>query len=357
MKKKSKLMITAIAAVIAIGFVVSCDDGNGTTPNPDPCADGHSYSEWVITTPATCTEDGVETEECEVCGDLGTETRPITAGHNYEWAVTVDATKTVSSLVETCTVCGDTKGSPKTHIDSIALLQTVLSGLDANTADEPYTILLNVDSLGGDAGSVGDTLGNNNTKFVNLDLSGSAITSIEEFAFLQCVNLTGIIIPDNVTSIGLAAFGGCFGLTSITIPDNVISIEESAFTECTGITSITIPDSVTEIEYGAFAGCTNLESVRLPINPAFTIIRERTFWGCESLTAITIPDSVTEIEDSAFAGSTLTTVEFKGTAITTQWDDNAFPEGTALWNAYSAGGIGVYKRTDTTTDDWALSVE
>ena len=52
------LGITAIVTVIAIGFAVSCDNGNGKT---DPCDSGHTFTKWKVTTVATCIEDGVET--------------------------------------------------------------------------------------------------------------------------------------------------------------------------------------------------------------------------------------------------------------------------------------------------------
>ena len=53
---------------------------------------------------------------------------------------------------------------------------------------------------------------------------GTDITSIGDFAFAFCENLTSVTIPDSVTSIGSNAFSGCISLTSITIPNNVTSI-------------------------------------------------------------------------------------------------------------------------------------
>lgn len=45
----------------------------------------------------------------------------------------------------------------------------------------------------------------------------SDVTSIGDYAFRSCQNLTSVTIPSSVTSIGAAAFYGCTGLTSVTI--------------------------------------------------------------------------------------------------------------------------------------------
>jgi len=71
-----------------------------------------------------------------------------------------------------------------------------------------------------------------------------SVTSIKDYAFTGCENLTGITIPEGVTSIGMDAFSGCAGLTGITIPTGVTSIGPRMFSGCTGLTGITIPKDV-----------------------------------------------------------------------------------------------------------------
>ena len=68
----------------------------------------HSFGDWAVTTPATCTDKGVETRTC-ACGE--TETREIDAlGHNAVAVPGKDATCTETGLTEgsKCDRCGET---------------------------------------------------------------------------------------------------------------------------------------------------------------------------------------------------------------------------------------------------------
>ena len=115
---------------------------------------------------------------------------------------------------------------------------------------------------------------------------GNSVTSIGDYAFLRCSGLTSVTIPNSVTSIGEYAFEGCSGLTSVTIPNSVTSIGSSAFSGCSGLTSVTIPNSVTSIGYAAFSGCSGLTSVTIP--NSVTSIRRGAFCDCSGLTSISV---------------------------------------------------------------------
>lgn len=109
----------------------------------------------------------------------------------------------------------------------------------------------------------------------------NGVTTIGEFAFMDCHSLTSLTIPGSVTSVGESAFRYCHGLTSVTIPDGIISIGERAFSECHSLTSVTILDSVTTIGAGAFSYCSNLTSVTIP--DSVTTIGKSAFDYCGSL--------------------------------------------------------------------------
>ena len=136
------------------------------------------------------------------------------------------------------------------------------------------------------------------------------VTSIRDWAFFWCTDITSVTIPNSVISIGESAFHGCRGLNSIIIPNSVKTIAEGTFWGCSGLTAVTIPNSVEVIAGSVFEKCSGLVSVTIP--NSVTSIEYAAFSGCSSLTSITIPNSVTSIQAGAFmscGGLTSITVE------------------------------------------------
>ena len=98
-----------------------CDRDHVTT-------EAHSYGEWTIVTPATCTTAGEEKHTCSVCGHE--QTRPIPAtGHH--WKDNGDGT-------HTCPDCGATEGQP-VNTNSALELRVV----DAEGMNQPFTVSQN----------------------------------------------------------------------------------------------------------------------------------------------------------------------------------------------------------------------
>ena len=117
----------------------------------------------------------------------------------------------------------------------------------------------------------------------------NAVISIGNYAFQGCSGLKSVKISDSVTSIGVGTFRLCSGLTSIVIPNAVTSIGDRAFYQCSQLTSVTIPRSVTSIGESVFLDCTGLTSVTCrPYVPA-TLINGNAFNNCHSSLLIYVP--------------------------------------------------------------------
>jgi hypothetical protein len=100
----------------------------------------------------------------------------------------------------------------------------------------------------------------------NVTISGD-VDSIGQGAFQYCNSLTSITIPGSVTSIGFDAFYRCVNLPSITIP-GITSIDEYAFSECYNLTNVTILHGSGRwfLYDWAFSYCASLTSIYLQGN-------------------------------------------------------------------------------------------
>ena len=145
--------------------------------------------------------------------------------------------------------------------------------------------------------------------------NNSNLTTIDDYAFSACINLSNITIPNSVTSIGASAFADCYNITAFTIPNSVTTIGDYAFCNYSysdnGLTSVTIPAIVTSIGNYAFLGCP-LTSITVNSNnssymsdngvlftkDATTLI---TYPRAKTSTSYTVPTSVTTISNSAFS--------------------------------------------------------
>ena len=125
-----------------------------------------------------------------------------------------------------------------------------------------------------------------------------SVSALGDNAFVDCISLTSVTMPEGIASIGNGAFKSCTGLTSITIPNTVTDIGTEAFTDCTSLKSITIPDSVRNMSNAVFKNCTALETVHL--STEINGIWDEMFYNCVSLNTITIPNKVNNIGSSAF---------------------------------------------------------
>ncbi|MDE7094761.1 MAG: leucine-rich repeat domain-containing protein, partial [Oscillospiraceae bacterium] len=147
---------------------------------------------------------------------------------------------------------------------------------------------------------------------------GEGITTIGDFAFEYCFNLTSVTIPDSMTIIGDHTFSLCKSLTSITIPAGVTTISAWAFLNCYALTSIYVSEDNPNYssQDGVLFNKDKTTLVTFPQNnstnyiipDSVTIIGDFAFFACSALESITIPDSVTTIGVCAFTSTSLTSV-------------------------------------------------
>ena len=168
-------------------------------------------------------------------------------------------------------------------------------------------------------------------------LGGYPVKGVARIAFLNCENITGITISENITKIESLTFGGLRSLKSITvssknpaymskdgvlykgemreliqypiankrssfvIPDGVDIVADGAFMCSVNLTNITIPNSVTEIGVGAFSYCTGITDIAIPDSVmTFGARGFGMFCGCENLKSITIGKGIKNIVPGAF---------------------------------------------------------
>ena len=155
----------------------------------------------------------------------------------------------------------------------------------------------------------------------------SAVTSVGNYAFYKCRNLTSVTIPNGVTLIGNNAFDEC-SISSIIIPDGVESIGTDAFIYCHNLTEVHIPQNVITLGGNPFRSCNGLAKFsgkyasadgRLLVQngniysfaqaglveytitePGVNTIGWELFRDCESLVEVTIPQTITKIGFEAF---------------------------------------------------------
>lgn len=127
----------------------------------------------------------------------------------------------------------------------------------------------------------------------------NGVTSLGDYAFYYCANLTSVTFPTNTISIGYRTFSECSSLTDISM-GKVDLIQPYAFENCVGLTSVVLYNTENiEIEAYAFDSCNGMTSAvfHSANNTVFT--RDYAFNKCTGLTRIEIMSDY-DIGDNSF---------------------------------------------------------
>jgi hypothetical protein len=164
-----------------------------------------------------------------------------------------------------------------------------------------------------------------------------SVTSIEDYAFQDCVYLTNVTMDNDVTNIGMIAFYNCRGLTTVTIPGSVTSTGDYAFEYCEGLTNVTIVNGVTSISFDGFEYCSSLARVTIP--GSVTNIGGEAFEFCSNLASVYFQGNAPTV-DSPFVFSYDTNARAYYLPGTTGWGDFSTNTGlpVVLWNPLIQAG-------------------
>ena len=116
----------------------------------------HSYGEWTVVTPATCTTAGQKQRTCTECGHVETQEIPATGHH---WVDNGDGTHGCNNPgctekhphnwvdngngTHTCTDCGATEALPSKALPADTNSALELRVVDAKGMDQPFTVSQN----------------------------------------------------------------------------------------------------------------------------------------------------------------------------------------------------------------------
>ncbi len=218
---------------------------------------------------ATCTQTGLTAgKHCSVCNKVIVAQTVIPVKPHTE---VIDA-----AVGATCTQTGLTAGKHCSACNKVIVAQTVINAFghsydnsvdtSCNNCGAERTVVYGLYDVNDDLIASWDTLVNeygmdiskNYTATTYYGDKASPYVVLKKSALSDGVKL---IIPEGATSIGDYAFYYCTDLTSIILPNSVTSIGNYTFYKCTALESIDIPKSVTSIGKDAFSDCASLESI------------------------------------------------------------------------------------------------
>ena len=126
------------------------------------------------------------------------------------------------------------------------------------------------------------------SRCINAVYIGNDMSTIKDYAFTNCYNLSVVTIPNSVITIGYNAFKDCASLYSIIIPSGITDILELTFSDCYSLSVISLPNTIETIEDNVFSICHNLQYISIP--SSVTSIGDDCFDECHCISSLIIPN-------------------------------------------------------------------
>ena len=153
-------------------------------------------------------------------------------------------------------------------------------------------------------------------------LEGFKVVGIGDAAFVNCVRVAKIVVPNTVTNIGAGAFYNCRSLVDIELPASLKKIGERAFWNCKSLKRLVLPPGVVAVDDDVVLGCEGLEFVRFPasleswrcntlaghniksvwFDDGCEYVANYMFQNCKQLVNVRLPKSIKCIDRCAFEG-------------------------------------------------------
>lgn len=106
-----------------------------------------------------------------------------------------------------------------------------------------------------------------------------------------------VVIPDNVVTINACAFLECADITEVILGSGVTYIDEAAFCGCKHLSKMELCGNVKKVRAYSFADCKLLKELIIGENVKF--VGSDAFLGCDSLSKITFSPSVVKFGENA----------------------------------------------------------
>jgi len=170
-----------------------------------------------------------------------------------------------SFMLASCSLSQAEKSSASS---SLASSQSAVSSSQSSLAGTPglaYTLIAGTSNYSVTAGTA--TNGNTNIGIIiPSTYQGGAVTTIGNYAFFNCRDLTNLVLPEGLTTIGDSAFSNCYSLMDLALPGSLTVIGDSAFYDCISLTNLSInatnPPNMRNTN--VFSRCISLIAIRVP---------------------------------------------------------------------------------------------